>query len=339
MKTLIGISIVIIVFFWQCSSPTKPSNDKTSQLIIENIWVSDAVDNDEDGYYSNLYLNFDLDVANGSKEVFVKLGYKTTNAGTQDFVLCFESVSFTVSGVTSEDAKYIELNDLDTELANGQYDFLLQVFEKTNPDQAIAEAAPQSFTPLASIKLETQEEDQKSITTWLSWHDGSFEASRYFPPPDTGGRVPLGYYTTMLGLATRFDRPANVSSCIIKKIRLHIQTIRTAAQLMFSLYDEENELPDAIIYEHGSSIDLVEGWNEIDLDYDVTLYDHFYVYITASSAYDLSLDTSGNLPSKVNYSYQYTYQTVPDPDLMHTYSWPEFTGGNHAIDIMVEYTQ
>ena len=59
-------------------------------------------------------------------------------------------------------------------------------------------------------------------------------------------------------------------------------------------------LPDSKIYEHGSAIDLVEGWNEIELDFDVTLYEHFYVYIDASSAYDLSIDTSGNLPDNVN---------------------------------------
>jgi hypothetical protein len=337
MKTLFSMCFVFIVLFWHCTSPTKPSSDKTSQLVITDIWVSDAVDTDEDGYCSNLYLNFDLDVANGSKEVFIKLGYRTTNAGTQDFILCFESVAFTVSGVTSEDAKFIELNDLDSALPNGQYDFLLQVFDKSNPDQAIAEAAPQSFDQLASIKIETQDEDQKSIATWLSWHDGSFEDVRYFPPPDTGGRVPVGGYTTILGMATRFDRPDHISSCIIKKIRVHIQTIRTATQLIVSLYDENNDLPNSKIYEHGNAINLAQGWNEIELDYDISMYDHFYVYIAASSAYDLSIDTSGSLPEKVNYTYQYTYRAVLDPNLRETWSWPEFTEGNHAIDVLVEY--
>jgi hypothetical protein len=338
MKPLFGICVVFIMFFWHCSSPTKPSSEKTSRLVITNVWISDAVDLDEDGYCSNLYLNFDLDVANGSKEVFIKLGYKTTGDESQTYTLCFESVRFTVSGVTDEDAKYIELNDLESELPSGEYDFLLQVFDTAEPDQVIAEATPGAFNQLASIKLETMNEDQQLMAAWLSWNDGTFESSRYFPPPDTGGRIPVGAYTTILGLATRFERPDDVSSCMIKKIRVHIQTIRTAAQLTFSLYDEGNELPDEIIYKHGSSINLVEGWNEIELDYDITMHPVFYVFIAASSAYDLSVDTSGILPGEVNYTYQYTYRAVADPDLRETYSWPEFTEGNHAIDVLVEYS-
>jgi hypothetical protein len=338
MKAIYCHCLIFILLFLHCTSPTKPSGDKTMQLTIKHIWLSDPVDNDEDSYCSNLYLNFDLDVTDGSKEVFIKLGYRAAGATTEDYTLCFESVSFTISGTTSEDAMYIALNNLNSELGNGEYDFLFQVFDNDNPDQVLAEAAPHTFTQLASIKLETEEEDQQIIAAWLSWNDGSFESSRYFPPPDTSGRQPIGAYTTTLGLATRFERPADVSFCSIKKIRVHIQTIRSAAQLMFSLYDGDGELPDSKIYEHGSAIDLVEGWNEIDLDFDVTLYAHFYVYIDASSAYDLSIDTSGQIQPEINYTYQYTYRAVADPTLRYTYSWPEFTEGNHAIDVLVEYS-
>ena len=70
--TLLLIPLTIL-FFTYCTSPTK-SKKKVQEVIIDNIEISDEVDNNENGYSSSVRVNFSVRVTTGELEVHIAMG-------------------------------------------------------------------------------------------------------------------------------------------------------------------------------------------------------------------------------------------------------------------------
>ncbi len=137
------IILLLSVYFSNCTSSSE-SKTKKQVVSFNNVWFSepDAVDNDGDGYYSYLHLNFDLDVSSGSTDLFIKVYYRYTDPlDTALYGFYMESVVFTIDGSTDADAKYISIGSPNGELQEGSYDFMIWVFKESDPNNAILELA------------------------------------------------------------------------------------------------------------------------------------------------------------------------------------------------------
>jgi len=147
MKNMYRLCFIVLLLIWSvyfpaCTSSTDSSSKKVT-VSFQDVWLSDEVDNDQDDYVSYVRLNFDLDVSKGSKEVFVKIGVRVTDPmDTSTFYLYMQSIPFTISGTTTEDAVYIAIGYPNDELPEGIFDFLIQVCDQANPEDILAELAP-----------------------------------------------------------------------------------------------------------------------------------------------------------------------------------------------------
>lgn len=150
----------LVMFIFQCTSPTKSNKTKT-QVTVNNVWLTNEVDNDGDGYNSYLRLNFDLDVnREDSTEVFVILGARVSDPlDTATYYLYFESVDFKISGTGSGDGKYISIGSPNLEISMGAYDFLLEVYFSSNPNTRIAHASKTDDPDMGNIWIEEASTD------------------------------------------------------------------------------------------------------------------------------------------------------------------------------------
>ncbi len=93
MRTLYPLRmlfIFVLLLLWSCSSPTK-SGTRTA-VNIDDVWLEAAIDNDDDGFASDVRLYFKLSVTISRLEVFVKIGIRECNPlNPEDYVQCLES--------------------------------------------------------------------------------------------------------------------------------------------------------------------------------------------------------------------------------------------------------
>jgi hypothetical protein len=79
MRSILGnlnyIFLVLFCLAWQCKQSTQSTK---TNVTIDDIWLSDYVDNDEDGYWSNADINIALSTNKSSTEIFVE--YSTNEA-------------------------------------------------------------------------------------------------------------------------------------------------------------------------------------------------------------------------------------------------------------------
>jgi hypothetical protein len=146
---------LIACFMLQCQKTQDPEPNPT--LSIKDVWISDIQDADQDGFVSSYHLNFDLDVSNGSMNVFVWLGFQVhDDADTaQSYYPYFESANFTVQGTGESDAQYIEIGPSNIELPQGAYDFLFIVFDGSEEDKRLAEVSESDDDDMMNIPIES----------------------------------------------------------------------------------------------------------------------------------------------------------------------------------------
>ena len=81
----LGVTICII-------SCETPSESVTTQIKINEVWFDEFIDTDNDGYYSDANLYFNLSSNTNNINVFVNLGIRISSDDPGDlYDLCFES--------------------------------------------------------------------------------------------------------------------------------------------------------------------------------------------------------------------------------------------------------
>jgi hypothetical protein len=137
----LALILLVSVHFSNCSSSSE-SKPKKQVVSFADVWFSDGVDNDKDGYYSYLHLNFDLNVSSGSTDLFVQIYWRYTDPlDTAGYWNYMESAVFTISGSTDGDAKYVSIGSPNDELPERSYDFMIWVYKESDPDNPILELA------------------------------------------------------------------------------------------------------------------------------------------------------------------------------------------------------
>lgn len=324
MKNRINYIVVICLICINHSCDKSNEQQGTPNVTIKSIWISDKVDDDDDGYSSYARLNFDLDTDFDESDVTVKLGVRdhSTNA-TQTYDVYFESAFFTIVGATSEDAVYIDIGSPNDELSKGRYDFLLQVFESSDPTEVIAEASPETYAVLSDNQFERSSEEEVLVEEWISYiDDGILESYfTYYPRYPTGSIVH--------SLTEKFNQPSNAVSCTIKKVRIHFPNIYTnPIQVSFTIQDDESDEPKNTLFTSDSYTLQSTGWNVFDIEYTITDYPVFYISVPTSLNYAVGVDNN----SATSNGYQYYYVSSNPPQE----GWRQ-VDYNYGIEVFVEY--
>jgi len=134
-------------------------------VTIGNMWISDTVDTDLDGYHSSFHFNFDLNATGGTKDVFVMLATRLYDPGDTDpYYTYFTSADFTISG-NEIDVKFINIDNSDATFPQGNYDFLFIVFDSSDPEIRLVEVSASTSSMLRNVSLEPTETDN---SIWIS---------------------------------------------------------------------------------------------------------------------------------------------------------------------------
>jgi hypothetical protein len=309
-NTNLMLFLVTIIFMISCESPSNP---EPTQVRITDVWFSEFIDGDNDGYYSDANLNFNLTVNKSKTNVFVVLGVRATDsADTAKYVSCFTSVSLEVLK-DSDNTWFIPINNLDLKLTKGYYDFHLQVFLSSNPDHMLAELSPSSDLDIDKVAFELPEEDSGTKTEMLSYHDGDFEEGQF------------GFRGCVI---VEYEKPALAVTCIINEIRIYIYESEDPANSSFSL----KVYGDSLLYESSFTNNFV-GWKSIPVTINISESNDFRIECRLPSKI-----TSPNL-SEITIGFD---TETKDADRSYTI-YPAPVGlalldGELGIDVLVEYT-
>jgi len=323
MRSILGnlkyILIVLIGLSWHCKQSTQST--KTT-VTIDDIWLSDYVDNDEDGYWSNADINIALSTNKSSVEFFVVLGIRSHDSSNMNsFTICFTSVYLEIKGDTEDNIWYIPINAIDYVISEGGYVFIVQVFLKSNPDEVMDESSPSTDLDLSDLPLEPSSADL--LSAWISYiDDDTFEGYHTYYP----SRPLRMYYTA---LAERFEKPADMTTCLLKKVRIHLPHIYTSpTTINVGLSNDENDEPkNSLMFD---SFDISSTrWNVFDFEYDLTDQDIFYITVGTSINYAVSIDTNSTILN--GYAHWYAMTTPPS-------NYWKTQERNYGIEVFVEYS-
>ncbi len=135
---------------------TYESTGVTSDTYVDNVKTEIFTDADDDGFYREFTLTFDVDTqSNTDRDVYVNL-YQRNNGGSWQFET--ESDVFTVYGFSSEDAFEISGNWQSGYPAN-YYDFRLEVID-ANTGEVLDDVSPE-FSSLLQVPLEDANNDTR----------------------------------------------------------------------------------------------------------------------------------------------------------------------------------
>ena len=283
--------------------PLETADEDVGQVLeIYDAYWTDQVDNDTDGYYSQANLVVDVDVNAGSADVYLKIYAKSTSSGIYNLI--HTTGTFSITEYSSADAYAVAISNF----SHGSYDFKVEVYfagDNTVRD----EIDKDSDSDLGAVNLETAAEDQSAATTWISYHDNSFEDYVYYVSGD---------FSSATVFVVGFDHPVSAVTCTIKKIAINIYQDPS--------YGKLRVINSGNIYAPPNLVALNTGWNTFDVDVDVTDHDPFFVGYLQAQQDNPKLSVDKTAPHSGRSWWWNGSEWVSETDM------------DYAIEVFVEYT-
>jgi hypothetical protein len=271
-------------------------------LTIYDAYFDQAIDVDGDGYASQADLIVDVDVNLGRiSTVFLAIYQKISSSSS--YSLWGVTETFTVEGF-SDDARAITVNDL----PKGIYDFRIEAYYDVGHYSEASDEAL-SNPELNDVELELAVEDG-----WIYYDDGYLENEHSYINPS--------YY------AVRFNKPADVTSCIIREIYLYV-TYRdtTISYAQFKIWTSVNNTPGTEIWGTGNVFIGFDGDNYYHpVDVDVSTNNVFFVGFFQINGYGFYLGGDATSPDLRSYF-----------AASRPISWDIISNSDYCIRIYIEY--
>lgn len=115
-------------------------------------------DDDNDGFYHRLTLDFDADTAFVESDVYAVIFLSFEGGPWEELVT---TLTFTLTGATAND-RYVVETDLETGYLTGDYDALIELYE-ADTGFFVAELGPAQTTALTVLPLEDRERDDPGL--------------------------------------------------------------------------------------------------------------------------------------------------------------------------------
>lgn len=137
--------------------PNKPSDGSArNKGVNEDFWIFDArtalvFDEDRDGYYTRLELDFDADTVFDSADVYAVLYLSFEGGPWNEYA---STAVFSIFGATSDDEYFVD-TDLVSGYPSGSYDVLIDLYD-TFDDSLVASFGPDEDLDLYDLPLEDQ---------------------------------------------------------------------------------------------------------------------------------------------------------------------------------------
>jgi len=182
----------------QKPSTSTSASSTTMRAVNEEFWFYDAwvdiySDLDNDGYFNEIKVTFDVDTIYGDAYVYAVI-YLSYELGPWNEIA--DTDDFTINGASSDDEYFIE-TELVSGYPTGSYDVLIELYD-TYDGAFVATIGPEDSSELSYLPLEDAGRDTPNNTTTVIVTEGGGGALSWF-----GFMALLG--VTML----RRQRPCN----------------------------------------------------------------------------------------------------------------------------------
>ena len=128
--------------------------DDDLMIVIEDLWISDSTDVDDDGYMSAFRLNFNLDSPGGTKDVYALLAARYHDpADTAAYTPYLITEDLTITG-TEFDLRFFNIENTVPDFLQDSYDFLFIVYDAIERNVRLAEASATDNSDLRDVMLE-----------------------------------------------------------------------------------------------------------------------------------------------------------------------------------------
>lgn len=154
-RILVSIVLLGLVFFMPACNQSTSSNTPALKITPVNLWLSNVVDVDGDGYASYLRMNMDLDVNRNSIELVAVIGVRLHDpADTAGYYMYFQSPPFDIGGEGSDDAVYAGIGDPNPELPQAEWDFVVLIYLSSNTEDPVIGFDLNNVPDLGQIAME-----------------------------------------------------------------------------------------------------------------------------------------------------------------------------------------
>ncbi|MCX6149643.1 MAG: choice-of-anchor H family protein [Ignavibacteriales bacterium] len=130
--------------------------------IISNVWWTDLLDLDNDGFTQNRKLNFKVDVdKDEQRTIYAMIYYR--HPDSTDYTRYDSTSNFNIFGSSGSNNYMVEIGGLKTQLDSAKYDFLISIYEPRPDSLKIVETSISAYSDstLAIQKFEKTEQDIK----------------------------------------------------------------------------------------------------------------------------------------------------------------------------------
>jgi len=161
--SLFLIVIVALIFVYSCSA----TEEEDYTYSIEEIWWSDSIDTNADGYFQFKRLNFNLQIVeNVTRMIDARLYYRLQ--GASEYTFYAFSGEKQVVGAGSDNELNMVVGYPNDELPRGYYDFKLEVYELDNTRLETYIAAEDTSLMQHQAFEESTNDKNFSINVWWS---------------------------------------------------------------------------------------------------------------------------------------------------------------------------
>jgi hypothetical protein len=332
-RTFVSLSIVIIaLFLTYCTSPTKSKKKVEQSVAIDNIWISDEVDNNENGYYSSMRLNFDVRVTTGEIVAHIAVGiYRESDNALVGYDALYEQ---TISDTW--ESYYFDISDEIGDFPADRYWIALLVLDTQNEENVYATATPSTDPELGNLNMEQATQD---FSFYLRLNNYTFteiefnmEDQDYILPVSGTVKIEFsGNPGSIIFNATTYGKTSDTNAQI--GLDLYWEDVVFSTAGLDSLVRDLTIHPDFFfLYMYNSS---GSPWSPIDVNVGQSDADYFREYIRIPA--DASWYGTGYYRKFYNTRVDAYYQDYPSSDpiiwstVEFTAYWPDLYSNSSFI--------
>ncbi|MCD6490988.1 MAG: right-handed parallel beta-helix repeat-containing protein, partial [Candidatus Korarchaeota archaeon] len=276
-------------------------NDEPYPTWFYDVWISEVADEDSDGYYEALTLNWDVDTTSSSMEIAVNITVYDT---AYDIIEYYFITPYTISGISGEDTRELRIFVSEAGTYHINLDIIVSgdiVYSSSytlgvSDDLVFISMEPDTFNPNVEITLPENNSYLSCSNLVVAWvgNDSGSGIDHYEIKLDNGGWINVGTATnhTFINIAEgthtvivkAIDKANNEKSC-----RYIITIERKAPNLVIVSPTNESYL---------SVNDLVIKWSGSDSEggidhYEIKLDDNEWINTYAATTYTFSNISEG----------------------------------------------
>lgn len=170
-RKIFGSLLIVPLMYFSAVSCDSTENEPDYSYTIENVWWSDSIDGNNDGFVHFKRLNFNVHIAEDvSRRISPRVYYKIHDATSYSFYAFADD--YQAKGNNADNNIFVSIGPPNKELQRGYYDFAIEIYE-ANKDRL----ETKTDTTFADVLMNNPFEDPATdkIYSIAAWWTNSYD--------------------------------------------------------------------------------------------------------------------------------------------------------------------